>query len=1005
MERSPWQRARDERGFALIAGLLVVMLLTTVTLFALLRLTATAATVSARQADDAAEGRAVDAALESAATAVRMDPTGEVGAPSDADGGCRRDVGSTNGPLTYDDPTGRRVEVTARCGNSSKRIPGDDAVTARVDIVGDRYRSPAGLADTVDWTTDCTGSTSATCYPWRAGIGATNFTPAFASSLASRQVSLVHTSDPRVPPLAATLGFTGDVTVKRSAMPLVNPPGQENSLGVSVAGRYRQGEPGPFRDVAGANDCGILSTGFPWIVPGAAVVDSDDAAGGATCGTPVATLDEGLPAPTAPWSVVRTGPPPTGYARTAPACPAPGGVAVVAPGAYDRTQTAALNALFRGGCPGRTVWFQPGNYWLDADDAANAPLERNSLVIDDPSVRVVMGEPTGGPTAAAAGAATFPDACSRSRPGVSLTLSPRTSFRHRRGLLSICDRTANGEGGGLPPAVWQVAGQGEDGGWVAGPGASGATFTVATATTGTDATATDSVTAPARAGVIDNQMATGVSTCAVRFGSCRTVGTIGAPGFQGGAQPSPAIAALPVASLDLLLRGSVRTDFGDGYVHRTFGSGQSSTVVSVFRAGEDTPLCTAGFGYIPDPRTPGAPDTIAYDLFSPSAGSVPGTPRCSDLRAADRLTRGDLWNSRVQVTITAYAGYHNSRVEHTTTMSIDGLELRAGWDLVQTGTATPSSPGWSDAQQVNVLDGRGATFSLTCSNKSCPTGTRSITATGFDNRTDPWVPTDGPLVRAGVIVTGDTSVRTKFLNDTKFSVSGVPDVVERSTMRVTVNLPGGGGCSAQWPRVPTFGQSVYVDLLSAPGTCGSVLTNARQLIGASLTLEAYLERQDFDKNNDGDGVFFLRVDHVRLSTVTGGTYRGPEAPHLLTQGAGRSTDLAMATVFGPWSTPAATLNVRWTGRPPIALDGSEPPLIGNQTVVASLGSSVAAGGRAGVVCCTGSQPGERAVTLDATIVEPDGRRRPAGSATIRVSDRNGPGTALRVERWSNATSP
>jgi hypothetical protein len=1005
MVRSPRPGLRDERGFALIAGLLVMMLLTSVTLLTLLRLTSTAATVSARQAEDAAEQRAVDAALESAATAVRMDPSGKVGAPAGDDGGCVRDVGAPDGPLTYRDAKNRIIEVTARCGNSSKRIPGDDAVTARVDIVGDRYRSPANLADTVDWTTDCTGSTSATCYPWRAAIGATNFTGAFASSLPGRQVSLVHTSHPSVPPFAAAVGFSGDVTVKRSAMPLVNPPSHTDALGVSVAGRFRQGSPGMFSDVDGADDCGILSPSFPWVVPGATLIDSDDAAGGGTCSTPVSTLDAGLPAPTAPWSPVRTGPPPSGFGRTAPACPAPGGVAVVAPGAYDRTQTAALNVLFRGGCPGRTVWFQPGNYWLDADDTANAPAERNSVVIDDPSVRVLMGEPAGGPTAAAAAAATFPGACNRSRPGVSVTLSPRTSFRHRRGMLAICDPTIDGQGGGLPPAMFQVAGLSDDGGWLAGPSGGTASFTLNTTTTGTDAVATDSVTAPSRAGVIDNQMATGVSTCAVRFGSCRTVGTVSANGFQGGDQPSPTIAAMPVASLDLLLRGSVRTDFADGFVHRTFGSGQSSTVVAVFRAGETTPLCTAGFGYIPDPRTPGAPDTLAFDLFSPSAGSVPGTPRCRDLRAAERLTRGDLWNSRVQVVITAYAGYQNSKVEHTTTMLIDGLELRAGWDLVPTGTATTSSPGWSDPQLVNTLDGRGATFSLTCTNKSCPTGTRSLTATGFDNVTDPWVPTDGPLLRAGVIVTGDTSVRTKFLDDTRFSVSGVPDVVDRSTMRVTVSLPGGGGCSAQWPRVPTFGQSVYVDLLSAPGTCASVLTSAKQLIGASLTIEAYLERNEYDKNNDGSGVFFVRVDHLRVSTVTGGTYRGPEAPHLLTQGAGRATDLAMATVYGPWSTPAATLNVRWTGAPPSAQDGSEPPLIGNQTVLGALGSYVAQGGRAGIVCCTGTQPGERAVTLDATIVEPDGTRRRAGSAVIRVSDRNGPGTALRVERWSNSTSP
>jgi hypothetical protein len=970
-----------------MAGLMVWFALCGVVLIALLGMTLNASRSSLELSADARETRAVDAALESAITQIRMDPAGEVGAAS-ATGDCERPVGDgTAGSdgLAYVDRDGTEVVVTAECEEASRRIPDPapgEPASARLDVVGGTYRSPAALADTIDWASDC-GPGATDCYPWRTAVGGPNFA-ANSAAIAALNPTVVHTSDPSVAPADATLDLAADVTVARGAVPLVNPPREDRAVGISVAGSYRQGDAGPFASVGGTDSCGMLGPGFPWLVPGGRVLDGDDPSGAPSCAAAVAPLTDGLAAPTS-WNAMTPRP-------AVPACPAgAGSVATLSPGAYTRDRTAALNDLLGGACPGRVFWFQPGDYWFDVDDASNPAGLRNALLIDDPTVRVVMGRPAGGDGAAAAAAAPFPEACDRAAPGVSVTLSPRTTLRHLQGRVAVCDRAVSGSASTLPPAVWQTPAA--DGGWAGTPDPARSALLL-TQDNSWISWGSAGLVGEGDAWAMDGRNATATFGCSVfLFGGCGADVNVSAQGV-GAATPEPpaAVAASRVRSLDLLVKAAARNE--SSFTASLVGGGQASTQVTLYRAGAATPVCAVGFPSVPDARAgAGFQNTYSYDLFSPQAEAVAGAPRCVDVRDGAGLTRADLRGARVDLRIRLYTwvtffGFFDTVVE------LDGMELRAGWDLLPSGGT--DGAGWSNAANIAALDGRHTGFSLTCAgNGACPTATRSMTATGLDNPTDPWVPTDGPLLAAGVVVTGETTSQNFFTNGSFYDLNGAPDSSASSWMRVTVNRPDGSRiCQAQWPRIPFWGQGVYLDLLGAPGSCRATLTSAEQLLGASAVLEVFLQRNQSGAN----AAFGTRIDHLKISTVTGGSYTGPTAPALVTQDV-RSSDGSSFNVYGPWSTPRATLNVDWRGAPPVRADGSDVPVLGGQSVVASVGSRVGAGGAAGVLCCAGTRPAERIVTLTAHTVGDDGSRRPAAVARVRVSDVGGNGSSVRVEDW------
>ncbi len=983
---------RGQGGFALIAGLVLWMLVCGVTLVALLSMTLTGSRTSAAQAVDSRQSRAADSALEAAVNQIRMDGSGAIGAPTSADDGtCQTGLGSSGSGLDYEDQVGTSVTVTAECLRSPQLTPRTDSgenpnAAKQLDVVGGSYRSASDLPDTVRWKTDCTGAADSNCYPWRLGIGGPNYL-AQKSVIEAQSPTFLHTSDPAVASGSSTLEVSGDLNVAGQALPLVNPPGSDDAVGLTVGGSFKQGSVGLFDSVGGQGSCGVLGPSFPWNVKGARIIDSNDTAGVPECGVVVNTTEPGPPS--SPLLL------PT---RSVPSCAgAAGSVIPFDSGRYRKDQTTALNDLLGGACPGRVFWFKPGDYWFDVDDSTNSVRERNSLIIDDPTVRVIFGQPSGGDAAAA----TFPDACDRSVPGVSITLSARTSFRHKQGQVAVCDRSASTAAGNLPPALYQSAGS--DGGWsgTPDPGQSSFTLTADCSAGWFNSCYANAPTQVASGWTMDGQNASATWGCtlATLFGASCTANasvTAGAIGTSGPA-PTGATATEKVASLDLLLKASATNDSGS-WTLSLLSSSDSSTRIQFYKAGASTPSCAVGFPGLPDPLKPNFQNTLAFDLFSSQGETVSAGasnfPRCDSLRG--QLTRSDLYGAKVVVTYHMKVSLAAGVTATDSTVSLDGVELRAGWDL--TPTAAANGSGWNNAENIRSLDGLSTGYTLGgCpAFGSCATATRSMTMTGFDNLDSPYVPTDGSLLKAGVVVTGETTDQNFFTNGSFIDLTGRPDVSDGSWMEVTVNLVGGGSCTAYWDRIPFWGQGVYLDLLGAPGSCASTLTTASQLAGASASLQVHIER-----NSWGAWVNYgTRIDHLKISTVSGGNYLGPQAANLLTEDFGSNASARTSVnVFGPVSTSKNDLNVQWLGPAPTRSDGSVAPTIGGRTVVAAIGSFVGADGEAGVLCCTPVKPAERVVVLRAKVLQSDGSYMERGTATVRVRDVGTNGSAVIVDRW------
>ena len=126
------------------------------------------------------------------------------------------------------------------------------------------------------------------CYPWRLGIGGPNYL-AQKSAIEAQSPTFLHTSDPAVASGSSTLEVSGDLNVAGQALPLVNPPGNDDAVGLTVGGSFKQGSAGLFDSVGGQGSCGMLGPSFPWNVKGARIIDSNDTAGVPECGAVVNT--------------------------------------------------------------------------------------------------------------------------------------------------------------------------------------------------------------------------------------------------------------------------------------------------------------------------------------------------------------------------------------------------------------------------------------------------------------------------------------------------------------------------------------------------------------------------------------------------------------------------------------------------------------------------------------------------------------------------------------------
>ena len=1002
---------RSASGFALLGALFVIVGVAGVSLIALMSMTLTASRAYQSENETANDVRAADNALESAINMLRMDPNGELG---------RNDNCIDPGGVDFES-NDRTVTVTANCEESTLSMPVNDSPSGTapsVRLVGSEgYQSAPSWADTVRWDNDCLLGSSGlgSCGPWSLGIGSANYSSYAATEFAAAQPNLVHTADvdPANPDNEKTLKFAADVLSRHGSATMVPPSLAQPAA--EVAGSYEQGDDGLFAPQGGV-DCGVSQVGHPWNVIGAQIRDSDTASLGLpTCGSTAINalaLDPRYEIENDSGVALRPsfGETFASFAPT-PTCSAGvGGVIELPPGAYGKAQTAALNDLLGGNCPNRVFWFRSvnastaGAYWFDVEDptkpdgSAQVRDLWNSLIVSDPTVRVIFGTPTGGFNPSAAASATFPDACDPKAAGVEIELSPRTTIRQLGGKVSICDRSTEDSTSNVPAAIWQAGNA--DGGWrgVADPAQS----QIAINQVNSDLIGWDplgwlsdsaTVTSPTNAWLVDGNVAYAKFTCQIIFsGTCAGDIEMKARGF---AMPSAAAApAGRLDRLDVLIKAKAQTN--GGFNLTLFQNGAMGTEVKFFKAGASTASCGAYFPFLPDSKHGGLYMTLAVDLMSTTGQPITGIPKCN----AAGLTRADLQGSGVDVTHrlsnnVSFGIYSNI----TNEIWIDGVELQAGWDLTPTGAIGGS--GWNNAGNTLVTDGYHSGYTLGgCPFLgSCSTATRSVAVTGFDNTVRPHVPVDGSLEEAGVIVTGETTDQNFFTNGSFYDLSREPDISSGSWMRVTVsNLRDtpGGQCVAYWPRVPFWGQGVYLDLLdpSVAGTCNTVLTNSEQLIGASAVLEVHVARNSWGANVD----YGTRIDSVRLSTVTSGQYTKPRSPAVMTIGDGPSDDSSF-NIFGQVSMPRNDLNVRWNGPAPTDDSGEPVAIGGGNMILASLGSYVAPGGEAGVICCSPTKPAERIVELTATVPD-SGGPRVVGTARVVINDVGGPGSGLRVEDWS-----
>lgn len=1013
---------RSESGGTLIAMLLMVMVFTSVTLAALTSSTLTGSAVNSAETRSARQLRAADNALDTAINEIRMDPDGLAGGVEDCPA-----------PTDYTS-NDRTITVTATCEESEKTMPADinqNATAPSVRLVGaDGYR-PTNLfgtvfGETVLWKNDCArGDTSASsCAPWSLGMGLPNYQAHKASVVDTATPSFVHSSALRQSPADATsLGFASDVFVRRSSATMVDPGAGRPA--VQVAGRYRQGESGLFT-AQGGGTCGIAGPSHPWNVTAARIVDADDDAGAPECGTALAETandrQELGQLPSVPSAL-----------GTMPTCPAGAtDVAVLRPGRYDKVRTAALNRLFGGQCPGRTFWFQPesasaaGVYWFDVDDPTNPDGSArardlwNSLVISDPTVRIIFGTPAGGYSSTAAGNAKFPNACDNAAYGVELTLSPRSTLRQLDGKVAICDRDANTATNSSPAAIWQAGVA--DGGWRGTPVPSVSTASLAFRTTGqicipwigciqlASGSASFLNGSGNQGWLVDGNSARAQFSCTAVFGGA----CIGEVNFQarGIGQASTSVPSPgPVTTLDVIAKGTATER--DGF-WALYNDGAIGTEIRLYLPGSPTALCGSFFPYSPDSMISGRHVTLAYDLLSTESDPIAGLVPCRSVQ----IDRQQLRGAGVDLKVSAYRSvpiFNTVRIG----LELDGFELRAGWDLSPTAA---TSANWADppfllpAANGAVSDGSHSGFSLQCVpgtlgfNVTCPNATRTVTLSGFDNTRSPHVPVSGPLQAAGVVITGNTSNTQWFTGRGLFDVSTSPTVDQRSTIAVTIsNLRGGtGSCTANWPRVAFWGQGLYLDLLdpTVAGTCNTVLTNSEQLIGATADVTVHLEinQPPFWCNPNRPELcdsFSVRLDSVRLSTVTSGDYTRPRAPMVMTIGNDSATGPSTFNVFGQVSMPRNDLTVRWNGPSPTvqggADDGDPVPIGGGNMILAGLGSFVDDDGEAGIICCSPTKPAERIVDL---VARPKGEPNVLARTRIRVSDVQGPGSGLLVEDWS-----
>lgn len=946
------RRKVGRSGFALLATL-AVLAITSVVTAAMLGWTLTASKSAFNEAERASQTRAAEGALETAINQIRSDPTGTTGTwdPEDPSHPDCDPFGST---IELD---GETVEVNCTTAESDLPYVPASTGTDNVKIVG----SGTGLGKyqgTVPWQTNCPpGDPGPACFPWLFGIGSSNYS-ANQSELSSTTANLVHSGP-------SPLRFASNVQVRTGAATMLNPVSGDS--GIDVGGNYQQGNNGLFSS-AGGGACGILSPTHPWNVGPARVLDINAEPACNDAAAQALGDADALPTPSNPWTPSAVG----AAAQTASAtCPG-GPVVAYAPGSYNRIQTKRISDLLGGACPNKTFYFAPGDYWFDVNDVSAPAPGRYALTINDPTARVVFGTPKGWSTSTGAAADDFPQACDPNAAGVSITLTGQSSIRHLAGRVAICDKPVSGQA----PAIYQTPGV--DTGWIAS--ATGVGNLPDTAHPGAGSDNFGNFSNVSNALVRDGAVASSqTDRCWFDVGGRCSYNLALLTTGWGTGQPDPGPAM--INSAQVLVTADSQKANDDGNWWWFFGSDGAHMEISVWDAGRSTelaPLCTVGYSRIPDDGRGGWRNTISYELLDPGAGDCAG--QITD--------RSQLRNSAIRVNYFIDAECFVTCVQ---SVEVDSVGLRTSWNP---RASTASGTSWSNPSNALDRNGGSASTRKDCGAVfDCPTITRSLLLSGWDDLSEP-PPPSSPISSLGVTVRGTTD-----------DANG-----DASRTRVIVNPAGGGQCSVTYLGLPNWSETIYLDLLSPPsgasGTCAGTVTNSEQLVGASTEVQFVMDCAPDIVCTDpwpfGDARSFgVDIDHIGMS-ATFAPYTRPANPMVVTinDAPGTAGD-AMFTVYGQTSMPRNDVDIRWTGTPVVADSGDGPrdvPVFNGTMVVNGIGSSMDPGATAGVVCCAPARPQERIVELTASV---DGVIRAV--ATVRIIDaKNGlysKGESVDVIDW------
>lgn len=603
-------------------------------------------------------------------------------------------------------------------------------------------------------------------------------------------------------------------------------------------------------------------------------------------------------------------------------CPS-GPVVTFAAGRYGQEDVRTLNRWFDGSCPNRTFYFPTGIYWFDANDPSVSAVRRHLLVFDDPTSSFVFGQANGWSTTTGATAADFPNACragvAASSPGASLVLSGRTELRHVAGRLAVCPFVSS-DGTAYPTVLQQSTAP------------RGVQVVSATSTAWANA---DNM----RSGSSATPAGPAVFTCNLPPGGLTVVTCESQRSFTLGLRSE---AAGPIRSASL----------------RVTGDETNATVSAVQSRTARVRVTLAGGGTCDAAPTAGAPDngrTSMYELVSGSCASA--------LTDANQLDGASL-----EVTYAyRYAGVCTSSspcpIAPANAQQLalwnTGVEVDA-W-TGDAGAATDVAPlAWSPngVQNVRVDDTLASPSATLCGQPVCGlrselTYERSLRLSNIDSRAGADLGDDDELESLGIAV-DQTGAQAQ-----GFNLATLPG---RTQLRLT--LHDGTVCNRTFDGIANAQGRTYYSMIDPGGSdCGGVVLTPGQMTGANLIGSSIELRYVLDCIAvNGTCTYFQPVGLQYAGLVaTSSTYDGPVTQAEVHVDANASGAGSSANFFGPAYLPHSSLDIYWNGEP------SGASIFGGELQLHSLGSVMASGAAADVVCCTRPEVDERIVVLTAWI--------------------------------------